>query len=68
MVEYPKVTHKIPELFEIIIDTDRYRELLRKRNIIPLDDIRENKLRRQELTRAAKEFLAKKGGGNKGAL
>ena len=47
-MEYPKVKHKLPELFDIIIDVDKYRELLRKLSVIPLDDVRQNKLCRQE--------------------
>ncbi len=67
-MEYPKVKHKLHELFDIIIDVDKYRELLRKLSVIPLDDVRQNKLRRQELTRAAEEYVKRQKGPSGGAV
>lgn len=67
-MEYPKVKHKLHELFDIIIDVDKYRELLRKLSVIPLDDVRQNKLRRQELTRAAEEYVKRQKGSSGGAV
>lgn len=63
MVEYPKVKHKLPALYEEIIQRDHLHNLLVQFNVIPLNDIRENKLKRQQLVRQIQS--TKKGDGGK---
>ncbi len=59
MVEYPKVKQKLPELFELIIACDKLTGILKPLNVVSFEDWKENKLRREELTRAAQRFITK---------
>lgn len=67
MITYPKVEHKIPELFQIIIKIDRVLAAMQSLSVISFSTLkRREKLleRRQELATAAEKFIQRQKGGN----
>lgn len=61
---YPKVEHKIPELFQIIIKVDKLLELFHARKVVPFKRFHAAKKRRVELSQAAEKFIQRQKGGN----
>ncbi len=63
---YPQVTHKLPELFSLIIDEDHKKEEISRQSIISNDDrlsFMSLKKRRVELSGAAQKFIQRQKGG-----
>lgn len=63
MIKYPKVEHKIPELFQLIIKNDYLGDLLKQFKVVSFNRFKQYKSRRIELERAAEKFIQRQKGG-----
>lgn len=63
MLEYPKVEHKLPEVFNDIIVLDYRRRLMKSSDVISFSDFKDNKETRQRLRIGAENFIIKQKGG-----
>lgn len=64
VVSQDNLPSKLPEIFKLIILSDRLDDLLRKANVIDLKRVLANRMRRREFSQAAEKFIQRQKGGN----
>jgi hypothetical protein len=67
MIKYPKVEHKLPEVFQEIIKNDTRREEIRSSSTPSFQDFKDLKIDRQNLRLGAENFIVKQKGGTPNA-
>lgn len=55
-MEYPRVKHKLPELFDLIIQLDREVEVINSSPVIFLKDYIDNKSLRKQYSMSAEKY------------
>lgn len=63
MTKYPPVSHKIPELFMLIIRADHLQGELDQRKVVKIKDWVDLKKKRMSLTKDAERFIQKQKSG-----
>lgn len=63
MIKYPKVEHKLPEVFEEIIQSDAKRDELKFSSVPSFQEFKDNKELRSRLRIGAENFIVKQKGG-----
>jgi hypothetical protein len=67
-MKYPKVAHKLPELFSLIIEIDDIIQATVSSPVPDFERYRAAKKVRRDYTRAAEKFIQRQKGGTGGAL
>lgn len=67
-MKYPKVVHKLPELFSLIIDIDDAIQGILASSVPDFGKYKQAKSLRQQYTWAAEKFIQRQKGGTGGAL
>lgn len=60
---WPKVEHKLPELFELIIENDHLRQELKTSTVIPFQQFKDLKSVRTAFRTGAEHFIIRQKGG-----
>lgn len=63
MIQYPKVEHKLPEVFEKIIQSDAKHQELKISSVPSFQEFKDNKELRSRLRIGAENFIVKQKGG-----
>lgn len=56
-MKYPPVTHKIPELFQLIIELDNTRGLMKAESVVDFKAYKEVKAKKFDYSNAAENFI-----------
>lgn len=62
-MQYPKVEHKLPELFDLIIQTDKNLQEIKSCDVIPFKEFKELNKQRNLCRIGAENFIIKQKGG-----
>jgi len=62
-MDYPKVQHKIPELFQLIIASDNLLSLLKQVPVIDFSQFKKVRQERRDYLKAAENFIIRQKGG-----
>lgn len=63
MLTYPPVSHRIPELFSLIIANDNYLSLIPREKIVSLKRYREARSNKTKFILAAENYVKRQKGG-----